>query len=422
MLMDGLKLNYLKVEDQQFLELFTEVTSLSLNSCQLVNLLNLPMLPKLSRLELQDNKLTGVEIPLIVEVYGDTLEILKLSSNLIRDYDLLKPLTEMAEGVLINLDLSNNPINEIIQYRDQIFDLLPQLEILDGLDKEGNEINSENDQECEEYDVGDKHDGGAVMSDDEDDENSDGLERVDGGAFSEGSLDDVGSDSNPTNSQKSDEEEGGQVADQASIRSSSSSSSDSNKESSGSDSSSSSSESDNEKPVLKLKSSDKKSTRQSTENTNTYDADDGYSSGDESMPDPEDAVYQGFEALGEMIDDHEERMQQEEQALTMELIKKHHPKMPMTSTLSTGNSGVFSQLTLGVGDQSSMLSTKSMSPAIGSSGQYNLAGMSVDEAQQLSVISEISRKRVRSGRKKQESLTKGDSGYLRQKIKRTRIY
>ncbi|CDW74758.1 acidic leucine-rich nuclear phosphoprotein 32 family member a [Stylonychia lemnae] len=190
MLMDGLTLTKLNEEDQDFLELFTEVTSLSLNSCSLISLDYLPILAKLTRLELQDNRLTGVEIPQIVEVYGDTLECLKLSNNLIRDFQLLSPLKDISPGVLINLDLSNNPVTEIVCYRDQVFELLPDLEILDGLDREGNEINSENDQECEEYDIGDKEDGGAVMSDDEDDENSDGLEDEGGELASNASVED----------------------------------------------------------------------------------------------------------------------------------------------------------------------------------------------------------------------------------------
>lgn len=56
-------------------------------------------------------------------------------------------------------------------------ELLPDLEVLDGLDREGNECNSECDQEAEEYDVGDRHDGGAMMSDEElEDEDPDGSE------------------------------------------------------------------------------------------------------------------------------------------------------------------------------------------------------------------------------------------------------
>lgn len=41
------------------LEKFTELVSLSMNDCDLRSLENFPNLPKLVRLELVDNKLTG---------------------------------------------------------------------------------------------------------------------------------------------------------------------------------------------------------------------------------------------------------------------------------------------------------------------------------------------------------------------------
>ena len=55
--------------------------------------------------------------------------------------------------------------------------MLPGLEVLDGCDPEGNEVNSENDQEAEEYDIGDRADGGDVISSqDEEDDEEDELE------------------------------------------------------------------------------------------------------------------------------------------------------------------------------------------------------------------------------------------------------
>lgn len=61
--------------------------------------------------------------------------------------------------------------------------MLPGLEVLDGCDPEGNEVNSENDQEAEEYDIGDRADGGDVISsqDEEDDEED---EEEEGGMYS----------------------------------------------------------------------------------------------------------------------------------------------------------------------------------------------------------------------------------------------
>jgi acidic leucine-rich nuclear phosphoprotein 32 family protein A/C/D len=67
---------------------------------------------------------------------------LKLGNNLIRNFDNLKQLGKV-DG-LINLDLSSNPVTEVQDYREALFELIPSLEVLDGLDKEGQEQISEN--------------------------------------------------------------------------------------------------------------------------------------------------------------------------------------------------------------------------------------------------------------------------------------
>jgi hypothetical protein len=72
---------------------------------------------------------------------------------------------------LRSLDLQGNPVSEVKGYRDEVFALIGpkcgQFEVLDGEDREGEEVNiSENlDQEGEEYDMGDRADGGEVLSD-----------------------------------------------------------------------------------------------------------------------------------------------------------------------------------------------------------------------------------------------------------------
>lgn len=72
---------------------------------------------------------------------------------------------------MLNLDLSGNPLTDVEGFKERVFgDLLPDLEVLDGLDPEGNEVNSENEQEAEEYDIGDRADGGDVMSEEDESE------------------------------------------------------------------------------------------------------------------------------------------------------------------------------------------------------------------------------------------------------------
>lgn len=56
---------------------------------------------------------------------------------------------------LSNINLSENPISEEEDYKEKLFEMFPQLEVLDGVDKEGAEVLSEEeedyDEEGEEY-------------------------------------------------------------------------------------------------------------------------------------------------------------------------------------------------------------------------------------------------------------------------------
>ena len=64
--------------------------------------------------------------------------------SLILTLQLQKGLKELS-----NLDLRENPITEQDDYKKSVFDMFPQLEVLDGLDKEDNEVLSEEDEEDE---------------------------------------------------------------------------------------------------------------------------------------------------------------------------------------------------------------------------------------------------------------------------------
>jgi hypothetical protein len=108
----------------------------------------MPTLPDLIRLDLSNNALLGKDLGLMAPLYPK-LETLKLANNLIKsDWESLKgPLQKMSES-LINLDLSANPISDSggNYYREQMFEILPMLEVLDGLDKDLKPIDSDNEE------------------------------------------------------------------------------------------------------------------------------------------------------------------------------------------------------------------------------------------------------------------------------------
>ncbi|XP_010142595.1 PREDICTED: acidic leucine-rich nuclear phosphoprotein 32 family member B isoform X2 [Buceros rhinoceros silvestris] len=161
-----------------------------------VNLLsvsNLPKLNKLRKLELSDNRISsGLEV---LAERTPNLTHLNLSGNKIKDINTLEPLKKLPN--LHSLDLFNCEVTMLINYRESVFSLLPQLTYLDGFDADdeeapdsdpeadgdGPEDEYENGEEGEEENDGDEEDDlDEEVIDDEEDEDDDleGEEEEDG--------------------------------------------------------------------------------------------------------------------------------------------------------------------------------------------------------------------------------------------------
>lgn len=106
---------------------YTNLEILSLNNVGLTTLKGFPTLPKLRKLELSDNRISnGLHF-----LNGcKKLTHLNLSGNKIKDLQTLKPLEEFES--LRNLDLFNNDVTNIEDYRSKVFALHPSLKYLDG--------------------------------------------------------------------------------------------------------------------------------------------------------------------------------------------------------------------------------------------------------------------------------------------------
>ncbi|KOB66755.1 Acidic leucine-rich nuclear phosphoprotein 32 family member A [Operophtera brumata] len=137
---------------------YTNLEILSLNNVGLTTLKGFPNLPKLRKLELSDNRISnGLNF-----LSGcKKLTHLNLSGNKIKDLETLKPL-EVFQN-LKNLDLFNNEVTCIEDYRNKVFGLHSSLLYLDGFDKkdreaddsdgeeeDGDEMNGNNDSDAEE--------------------------------------------------------------------------------------------------------------------------------------------------------------------------------------------------------------------------------------------------------------------------------
>ncbi|XP_035906722.1 acidic leucine-rich nuclear phosphoprotein 32 family member A isoform X2 [Anopheles stephensi] len=110
---------------------FTALETLSLINVGLVSLKNFPKLSNLRKLELSDNRISNG----LSHLMGSPkLTHLNLSGNRIKDFDELQPLKDLEN--LEVLDLFNNQVTLIENYREKLFQLIPSLNYLDGFDKE----------------------------------------------------------------------------------------------------------------------------------------------------------------------------------------------------------------------------------------------------------------------------------------------
>lgn len=139
LILDEMTVEMISEEDCAFLELFTACKCLSLNSCHLKSLANLPQLESLQRLELNDNKINSCKVStagnqtqakttseastaatdtgkseeaeMKLVLWPQNLTTLKLANNQISDIEelieSLKPLSKLTA-----IDISSNPCSD----------------------------------------------------------------------------------------------------------------------------------------------------------------------------------------------------------------------------------------------------------------------------------------------------------------------
>uniref|UniRef100_A0A8D3E5W4 Acidic leucine-rich nuclear phosphoprotein 32 family member n=1 Tax=Scophthalmus maximus TaxID=52904 RepID=A0A8D3E5W4_SCOMX len=114
---------------------YKELQILSMVNIGLNSLSKLPSLPKLRKLEVSDNTISG-GLDTLAEKCPD-LTHLNLSGNKIKELRGVEPLQSLKN--LKSLDLYGCEVTTLDDYREGVFELLPQLTYLDGYDQEDNE-------------------------------------------------------------------------------------------------------------------------------------------------------------------------------------------------------------------------------------------------------------------------------------------
>uniref|UniRef100_UPI00398F43E1 acidic leucine-rich nuclear phosphoprotein 32 family member B isoform X2 n=1 Tax=Pristiophorus japonicus TaxID=55135 RepID=UPI00398F43E1 len=151
---------------------FENLEFLSLINVGLLSVTNLLRLPKLKKLELSDNWISG-GLDVLAEKLPN-LTHLNLSGNKLKDISTLEPLKKLEN--LKSLDLFNCEVTNLNDYRESVFKLLPQLMYLDGYDQEDREAP---DSDAEADGVDDDEDDEEGEDEEEDDEEEDGEEELD---------------------------------------------------------------------------------------------------------------------------------------------------------------------------------------------------------------------------------------------------
>jgi acidic leucine-rich nuclear phosphoprotein 32 family protein A/C/D len=137
--LDQVKIAELTSEDKKLLEKFENTQLLSMVFCGVKSLSNLPTYKDLDTLELSDNRIQGEELAKLASY--PKLYKLRLSNNQISSIQHLAPLANI--DTLTILDLDGCPVTSSENYRDEVFKVLPKLQVLDMTYKGGEAYYSE---------------------------------------------------------------------------------------------------------------------------------------------------------------------------------------------------------------------------------------------------------------------------------------
>ena len=144
--LDGYYIGAIPFEIKNYLQKFNHIEHLNMSFCKLHSLDNLPILPNVTKVELNDNLLNEKEFiklkkyPLLSEIF--------FANNKVKDIELMKEMSSMRDIHLI--DLSENPICSTKDYRKNIFEIFPKLIFLDRLGKNNETYEEYEDNEEEE--------------------------------------------------------------------------------------------------------------------------------------------------------------------------------------------------------------------------------------------------------------------------------
>jgi len=170
-IIDSFQIKEFSTSDKIYLEQFKKTQIFSLNNTKLTSLNNLPNFEILSEIDLSDNFIKGEELLKLTKYIH--LKKIRLANNNIKHYEDVKCFNCFRN--LYFLDLSENPINNISNYKKRIFELIPTLAFLDMQDKEDKNYSEfeEEEDENEDYEDDEKYSESSFIVNDKEEENED---------------------------------------------------------------------------------------------------------------------------------------------------------------------------------------------------------------------------------------------------------
>jgi hypothetical protein len=135
-LLDEWKGTAISPQEKSLIETYANsLNLLSFAGSGLTSLSNFPALGALMKLDLSQNKISGG-----LDNLSRCAELIQLDliDNQIRSIDSLSPLVNLPN--LLSLELHGNPVTEVEGYREKVFEICRSLEVLDGLNVEGQEV------------------------------------------------------------------------------------------------------------------------------------------------------------------------------------------------------------------------------------------------------------------------------------------
>ena len=142
-------------EHKVALEQYSNLIHLSINGLGLKTLKNFPCIPNLYILQVKNNKLSGEDFDEILKLYPGLYK-LKVSNNLIKSINVFTPL---EKSKIKKIEIEDNPVNKNEKYREELFNIMPNLISINREKRDGEVLESTIYNEVSENSDEDDYDG-----------------------------------------------------------------------------------------------------------------------------------------------------------------------------------------------------------------------------------------------------------------------